>query len=221
MKKERTQPELAVEVKRQEWELTLEGETVLRCVLTWPECTGTWRGLEAINRYYSRVMQAWRGRWEREVYLGACLDLADRRAQGRPFQPWQAEVNTKITRQEDGLLSLYQDGMERAGYDRPVAVRRGDTWSLGSGAPRTLASFFSKERRWKKYVLEQVEEQVRQRLAGGESLLDPDCVHRLRQVFEPEHFCLTGEGVQVFFPMYALGPGAEGIPCFGVKLPAE
>ncbi len=220
MKKKPTEPELAVEVKRQAWDMTLEGERVLCCVLTWPECAGTWSGLDAINRYYSRVIQTWRRRWEREVYLHACLDLADRRAQGRPFQPWQAELNTQITRQEGGLLSLFQDGTERQGYDRPVTLRRGDTWSLRSGTPRTLSSFFPRERRWKKQVLEQVEEQVRQRLAGGESLLDPDCADRLRGVFAPDNFCLTGEGAQVFFPMYALGPSAEGIPCFHIALPA-
>lgn len=220
MKRKQIEPELTVELKRQEWEMTLEGERVLCCVLTWPELSGTWKGLKAINRYYSRVTQSWRGRWEREVYLRACLDLADRRAQGRPFRPWQAELNTQITRQEGGLLSLWQEGTERVGYDRPVTVRRGDTWSLESGAPRTLASFFPKERRWKKRVLEQVEGQIRQRLAGGESLLDADCAVRLRRFFDPENYCLAGEGAQVFFPMYTLGPGAEGIPAFDIVLPA-
>lgn len=219
MRRKRTEPELAVEVKRQEWDMTLEGECVLCCVLTWPECTGTWSGLEAMNRYYGHVTQTWRRRWEREVYLHACLDLADRRAQGRPFRPWQAQLSTQITRQEGGLLSLFQDGTEQRGYDRPVTVRRGDTWSLGVGAPRTLASFFPKERRWRRRVLEQVEKQVSRRLAGGESLLDPDCAGRLSRLFEPDNFCLTQEGAQVFFPMYALGPGAEGIPGFQIELP--
>lgn len=221
MKKKRTEPELVVEMKRQEWEMTLEGECVLCCVLTWPECTGTWSGLDAINRYYSRVIQRWRRRWEREVYLHACLDMADRRAQGRTFRPWQAQLSTQITRQEGDVLSLIQDGTEQAGYDRPVTVRRGDTWSLAQGVPRTLGSFFPKERRWKKRVLEQVAEQITRRLAGGESLLDPDCLQRLRSAFDPAHFCLTGEGAQVFFPMYVLGPSAEGIPTFDIVLGVE
>lgn len=221
MKKVQTEPELTVEIKEQEWELTLEGETVLRCALTWPECMGTWSGLRAINRYYERVVQVWRERWEREVYVRACLELADRRALGRPFRPWQARLTTRITRQEGGLLSLIQDGTEQAGYDRAVTVRRGDTWSLDTGAPRTLASFLVPDRRWKKHLLAQVEEQIALRLAEGESLLDPDCARRLRRVFDPERFCLTGEGVQVFFPMYALGPGSEGIPVFDLPLPVK
>ena len=220
MKKKQTDPELVVEVKRREWDMTLEGEPVLHCMLTWPELKGAWKGINAINRYYNRVTQIWQTRWEREVYLRACLDFSNRREQGRPFQPWQAQLTTQITRQEGELLSLIQDGTERAGYDRPVTVRRGDTWSLAQGAPRTLGSFFPKERRWKKRVLEQVAEQITNRLAGGESLLDSDCLRKLRSAFDPASFCLTGEGVQVFFPMYTLGPSAEGIPEFNIPLGA-
>lgn len=217
MKKEHPEPELTVEVKRQEWEMALEGEEVLRCVITWPECAGTWNGLGAVNHFYQHVTQCWRRRWERELYCLACLDLADRRSCGRPFRVWQAELVTQITFQENGLLSLWQEGWEHRGYDRPMVLRRGDTWSLADGAPRTLASFYPRERRWKKRLLKQVEEQAGQRLDGGESLLDGDCVQRLRQEFDPENFYLTGEGVQVFFPLYSLAPGAEGIPVFSVR----
>lgn len=219
MKTECPEPEVTVELKRQEWEMTLEGECVLRCVLTWPECAGIWKGLGAVNHFYRRVTEYWRRRWERELYCMACLDLADRRAQGRPFRVWQAELATQITFQEDGLLSLWQEGREYRGYDRPLILRRGDTWSLAEGAPRTLASFYPKERRWKKRLLKQVEEQVNKRLEGGESLLDMDCVRRLRREFDPENFYLTGEGVQVFFSLYSLAPGGEGIPVFLVSVP--
>lgn len=219
MKGKDPRPELKVEVKRQEWELTLEGEPVLCCVLTRPECTGTWKGLDAIGRYYSRVLEVWRNRWEKELYVHACLDLADRRAAGRPFRKWQAELVTQVTLQEGGLFSLWQEGRETRGYDRPLMLRRGDTWSLAEGAPRTLASFFPKERRWKRKVLAQVTEQIQERLEGGESLLDRDCVGRLRREFDAENYYLTPEGVQLFFPMDTLAPGGEGIPVFTVKLP--
>ena len=64
MKKKRPEPELSMEQKREEWEMELEGECVLRCVLTLPELAGTWKGVEAVNRYYRRAAQVWRKRWE-------------------------------------------------------------------------------------------------------------------------------------------------------------
>ena len=221
MKKKRKAPELTVEVERQEWEMTLEGECVLNCALTCPELMGTWKGIKAINRYYKHVANVWRRRWEREVYCRACLDLADRRAQGRPFRVWQAELETNITLQENGMLSLWQEGRECCGYDRPLLLRRGDTWSLAEGVPRPLASFYPKRRRWKRAVLEQVKEQVRDSLATGESLLDADCIKRLYREFRPDHYYLIGERSQVFFPMYTIASGGEGIPSFSVTLPGR
>lgn len=219
MKREHKEPELTVELKRQEWEMTLEGEVVLHCILIWPEFTGTWKGIRAINRYYTHAADNWRRRWQRELYCLACLDMADRRAQGRHFRVWQAELETRITFQENGLLSLWQEGWEVRGYDRPLILRRGDTWSLAEGAPRPLASFYPKERRWKKRLIQQVEKQAEERLATGESLLDRDCLNRLRREFRPDNYWLTGEGAQVFFPMYTIASGGEGIPVFSVTLP--
>ncbi len=221
MKKVRKEAELTVELKRQEWEMTLEGECVLHCVLTCPELAGTWKGIRAINRCYSHAADNWRRRWERELYCMACLDLADRRAQGRPFRVWKAELETRITLQEKGLLSLWQEGRECRGYDRPLLLRRGDTWSLAEGAPLTLSSFFPKKRRWKRWVQEQLKEQVQGRIESGESLLDNDCVKRLRREFEPDNYWLTGEGAQVFFPMYTIASGGEGVPAFSVALPGR
>jgi len=221
MKKERKKPELAVELKRREWEMTLEGECVLRCVLTRPELAGTWKGIRAINRYYIHAANCWCRRWEQELYCMACLDLADRRAQGRPFRVWRAELETQITLQEGGVLSLWQEGRETRGYEKALLLRRGDTWSLAGGAPLMLSSFFPKKCRWKKRVLEQVGNQVQGMLAAGETLLDSDCLKRMRREFRPDNYWLTGEGAQVFFPMYTIASGAEGIPAFSVPLPGR
>ena len=115
MKKQHREPELSVELKRTEWEMRLEGECVLHCALSCPELSGTWGGISAINRYYSRVTHVWRRRWERELYCFACLDLADRRERGRPFRAWKAELETQVTFQKDGVLSLWQEGREQRG----------------------------------------------------------------------------------------------------------
>lgn len=221
MKKKRPEPELSVEVKRQEWEFALEGEPVLHCILTRPECMGAGRGQAAVNRCYQHVEEVWRRRWERELYCRACLDLADRRVQGRPFRVWQAELVTEITLQQDGLLSLWQEGRECWGYERPLLLRRGDTWDFKEGAPRTLASFCTGHKRWKGQILNGVREQMRDLLAGGESLLDEACVQTLRRHFDRENYYLTPEGATIFFPMYTIASGGEGVPSFSVSLPGK
>lgn len=219
MKKEDKEPTLTVTMLSQERELTLLGEPVLRYHLVTPQVEGTWKGVERIARYYRACAEAWKTRWERELYCRSCLDLAQRREKGLPFKVWRCELATHLALERENLLSLWQEGTEYWGFDRPLAVRSGEVWDLDSGAPRTLASFFPKRRGWRREVLHTLEEQAAQRLAGGESLLDGDCVSKLRRCFSPGNFWLEEDGVHVFFPLYALAPAGEGIPSFRVPLP--
>lgn len=200
--------------------MTLEEEPVVHCVLTWPVCQGNRKGISAINHSRLRMVQMVRRRWEREVYLYACLDLADRRSRGHRFSPWRVQLDTCVTLLRDDVLSLWQEEREQWGNDiQPKCVRWGDTWSLKDGTYRTLASFFS-TRDWKKQVLAQVTQRVQQQLASGESLLDADCESRLIREFEPEHFYLTEEGAEIFYPMCSIAAAGEGIPTFPIILPS-
>lgn len=218
MKKEDKAPVLTVTMQTQEEELKLVGEPVLRYRLVSPEVEGTWRGIEKIQRYYRACAEAWRTRWEREIYCRACLDLAQRREKGLPFKVWRCELETRLALEGEGLLSLWQEGTEHWGFDRPLVLRTGDVWDLAEGVPRTLASFFPGRRSWRREVLKVLEEQAAARLAGGESLLDEDCLSKLRRCFSPQRFWLEEDGVHIFFPLYALAPAGEGIPSFRVPL---
>jgi len=62
--------------------------------------------------------------------------------------------------------------------------------------------------------LERIERQVEERCSSGTSLLDSDCSARLKREFDSSRFYITEQGIEVFFPMYALGPGVEQIPAF-------
>ena len=53
--------------------LTLEGEPVLEYTLSWPEVQNAGLSGRWISRYYDRLARSWKQRWQREVYLAACL----------------------------------------------------------------------------------------------------------------------------------------------------
>lgn len=178
--------------------------------------TGKTRRME---RYFAEVTQQWKTRWETALFPRACQALAEAKEAGGPFRPWRAELDYTVTLWRPPLLSLHLDAVESGPASRPILIRTGETWDCACGYPRTLRSFFpAKARRWRKKLLDSLRSQAAERLASGESLLDPDCAQILERAFDPERFYLTEEGLSVFFPLYVLGSYAEGIPVFTIPI---
>ena len=68
--------------------LKWEGEPVLVLSLRTPELDAESRGARRINRYYGKLAQIWKARWETSLFPSACAALAEARAASRPFEPW-------------------------------------------------------------------------------------------------------------------------------------
>ena len=115
--------------------LTLEGEPVLEYHLRWPELSQAGLGGRWISRYYAHQAKVWRLRWQREVYWKACLELADRRAKSRPFEPWRGKLDGEMKSWEDGILTVRLEGEEIRGDGKPSRVCWEDVWNVREGAP--------------------------------------------------------------------------------------
>jgi hypothetical protein len=170
-----------------------------------------------LERYFSAAAQQWEARWETVLFPRACQAQLQAREAGAPFRPWQAQLNYTVTLWQPPLLSLRLDAAEQGRGDRPMLTRLGEVWDCSTGYPRTLRSFFpARDHRWRRDLLDALRAQAQERLDSGESLLDPDCPRLLARAFDPERFYVTPEGLAVFYPLYVLGPYAEGIPVFTV-----
>lgn len=214
MKRFQTEPVQPAVVWREEARtLTLEGEPVLEYRMSWPEVQGAGLGGRWISRYYARLARDWRLRWQREVYWKACLELAARRAEARPFTPWSGALTGEQALWEDGLLSLRLTGEETRGDGRPCRVRWGDVWKVREGTPCTAGELLGGGLRWKKRAVDQILEQGRQRRAAGDCFLDPGWEKKAARAF-PHDLCLTPEGVEAAFPQCSIAPAAEGNPVF-------
>ena len=60
--------------------LKWEGEPVLVLSLRTPELDAESRGARRINRYYGKLAQIWKARWETSLFPSACAALAEARA---------------------------------------------------------------------------------------------------------------------------------------------
>ena len=199
--------------------LTLEGEPVLKYVLSWPQVEGAGLGGRWISRYYVQLAQNWRRRWEREVYWWACLELVARREESKPFTPWTGELTGETALLGDGVLSLRFFGCEVRGDGRPARVRWGDVWNLREGAPKPLRSLLrgeGKNRLWQRLV-----RQGEERRQAGDCFLDGDWAKKAKKTRPLRGWCLTEEGVEVSLPQCVAAPAAEGCPVFTLPLTKE
>ena len=194
------------------------GETVLTLSIRRPAFPETGKN-RRMERYFTEVAQQWKNRWETVLFPQACQALADAKESGSPFTPWKAELDYTVTLWRPPLLSLRLDAVESGQAPRPLHIRTGETWDCACGYPRTLRSFYpTKAHRWRKSLMDALRSQAAERLASGESLLDPECTQVMERAFDPERFYLTEEGLSVFYPLYVLGAYAEGIPVFTVPI---
>ena len=198
--------------------LTLEGEPVLEYTLSWPEVENAGLGGRWISKYYTRLAESWRRRWEREVYWQACLELAARREAARPFNLWRGELTGETVLLRDGVLSLRFRGCEVRGDGRPARVRWGDVWSIREGTPKPLRSLFRGERGWKGRLWQTMIRQGEERRRNGDCFLDGDWVKKARAARPFRDWCLTEEGAEVFLPQCAASPAEEGCPAFTIPL---
>lgn len=214
--KEKQIAELSVDSKTWKRVLKWEGESVLTYSIRCPDFPEDLACFRRIGRYYHRIFELWKNRWENVLYQRACTCVAAAREQSLPFRPWEASLNYTVTFQQENLLSLYLDAWEYSGGVHGVTVRRGDTWELSSGTPRCLSSFFPPHSRWRRSVLEALHAQASERISTGETLYFEDWPDRISSCFDPDRFYLTEQGIALFYPLYTIAPYAEGIPVFSM-----
>ena len=201
--------------------LSLQGEPVLDYTLSRPRIQAGGQGGRRVDRYYQRLAEVWRRRWDRALYWQSCLDLARCRDLARPFQPWQARLEGRVLFQDQESLSIRLDAEELHGDGRPLQVRMGDLWSLPEGVPLPVAHCFPGARRWWRHLTRKLREHGEVRRAAGDCFLDPDFGPRLRQFLSPHRCCRTPEGLEFYIPQCALAPAAEGVVTFSLPLNEE
>ena len=197
----------------QEW--TVEGIPVLQATVTLPNPTDAKNPLSRrIRRYYRLQCLSYLRYCENCLFPIAAEAYREALAVSAPLPLFRAELTYRVTFNESGLWSLYTQSREISLPGQALLRRWGDTWDLAEGFPLPLSAFFPSHSNWRRQLLTQAAEEICRREAAGTSLFREDWRRRLRRSLNSRNFYLTGEGLAIFFPMYALAPAAEGIPTF-------
>lgn len=206
--------EFAVRPMEAERVWTVEEVPVLRARSSLPEPAVEarhWRRIRAFyrlqNRAFLRYCQGALRPWAEAEYRTA-------RRNSAPLPAFEAALEYQETFRAGRLWSLYTELRDNAAPGPSTRRRWGDTWDLVSGYPVALPDFFPARTPWKRILLTLAAEEIERREKRGMACYHPDWRRRLRRCFNPRAYFLTPEGLAFFYPMYALGPAAEGIPAF-------
>lgn len=201
---------------------TVEEIPVLTASISLPTpAKGSERAARRIRRYYQLQSRSFLRYCERWLLPAAEAEYRAALASSAPLPSFRAELEYRVTYNENGLWSLYTQSRERGADGRTLLTRRGDTWDLTSGYPVPLAAFFPRRSGWKRKLLAAAEAEIRRREAAGAARWNENWRRELRRRFNPENFYLTGDGLAFFYPMYALAPASAGIPVFTVPYAGE
>ena len=201
---------------------TVEEIPVLTASISLPApVEGTERATRRIRRYYQLQSRSFLRYCQHWLLPAAEAEYRAALAASAPLPSFRAELTYQVTYNENGLWSLYTQSRERSADGRTLLTRRGDTWDLTAGYPVPLAAFFPRRSGWKRKLLAAAEAEIRRREAAGAARWNENWRRQLRRCFNPENFYLTGDGLALFYPMYALAPASAGIPVFTVPYSRE
>ena len=208
--------QLHIEPFTTEREWTVDEIPVLSAALSLPSPTDEGRTAARIRRFYRLQGRAFIRYCENFLLPAAAEEYRLALEASRPLPCFRAELGYTVTYNNDGFFSLYTQSREPVRGTVSLLQRRSDTWDLAAGYPVPLRDFFPKGSRWRQRLLDAASTQMQTQESAGISRWHEDWKRLLRRRFNPDHYYLTEDGLSFFYPMYALGPAAEGIPVFSL-----
>ena len=216
----KTKPELALQLRQEEKQWQHQGTTLLTAQLELPDTESAGAAARRFRRYYQLFSRSFFRYCQHQLLPQAQALQQQKRGETGIFIPAAATLETEITLQQDGILSLRILLTENSS-GRPTQLCRGDCWDLRWGLPLSLEDFFPTATGLRRRLLEEVRSQLRRRMEQQPNHWRPDAARRCRRFFNRENFYLSPRGLHLFYPMFALAGAGIGTPDFLVPWSEE
>ncbi len=192
-------------------ELKYDNTTILTYKIKYPQIISSRYklGKDIFNRYNERIVQDLKQYIEGELYLQAKEVYEYNKKHGYPVMVFEVILETKITYNQDKILSLYQDQYTFTGGAHGSTVRTSQNWNLAVARHIGLYMLYSNP-----YFLLHILRKINLQIANEkENYFDNYC-ELVLETFNPNQYYITKEGIKIFFEQYDIAPYSTGIPVF-------
>ena len=192
-------------------ELKYDNTTILTYKIKYPQIISSRYklGKDIFNRYNERIVQDLKQYIEGELYLQAKEVYEYNKKHGYPVMVFEVILETKITYNQDKILSLYQDQYTFTGGAHGSTVRTSQNWNLAVARQIGLYMLYSNP-----YFLLHILRKINLQIANEkENYFDNYC-ELVLETFNPNQYYITKEGIKIFFEQYDIAPYSTGIPVF-------
>ena len=182
--------------------------------LNFVQLTGTYKGIDAINKYYDLK--------EKTDFFGK--EYNDYFNIPNSQNNFYLKANYRVEVQVGDILSISGDGNSWAGgVSNPTLY--GDVFDLNTGERLTLADVFKvRTDEYLNLIYGEVAKSINKEKAEGNNRYTFDDAYSndgqaaIKKEFKPENFYLTDKSFVIFYPKYSLGAGAAGTFKFEIPL---
>ncbi len=192
-------------------ELKYDNTTILTYKIKYPQIISSRYklGKDIFNRYNERIVQDLKQYIEGELYLQAKEVYEYNKKQGYPVMVFEVILETKITYNQDKILSLYQDQYTFTGGAHGSTVRTSQNWNLAVARQIGLYMLYSNP-----YFLLDILRKINLQIANEKENYFDDSCELVLETFNPNQYYITKEGINIFFEQYDIAPYSTGIPVF-------
>ena len=191
--------------------LTYDNTIILTYRIKYPQIVSTKYklGKDIFNRYNEKIAQNLKVYTEGELYSQAKEVYEYNKKHGYPVMVFEVILETKITYNEDKIISLYQDQYVFTGGAHGSTIRRTQNWNLYTARQIQLYSLYSNP-----YFLLDILRKINLQIANEkENYFDNYC-ELVLETFNPNQYYITKKGINIFFGQYDIAPYSTGIPVF-------
>ena len=131
-----------------------------------------------------------------------------------PFRSYEFLSNYEITYNKNCMVSLFTEDYSYLGGAHGSTIRQSQTWDFQSGKQLKLNDFFSCKDSFTKYIFNEIDRQIIERLKKSPSSYFDDYPKLLRGNFNVNGFYLRPDGIVIYYQQYDIAPYVTGIPEF-------